>query len=125
MNGRESLFPTVPRERAEYLLHHWTEPAFARTWQQDAAIGCARDVLALLDELDRLRAARSHADSAWLEAQERRLAAEAAASRYEQALLQIAEFPGKGAAGTGAAGWLLTLEAPEIARAALATGAAE
>lgn len=35
-------------------------------------------------------------------------------------LERIAAMPGKGVSGTGATGWLLTLEAPEIAAAALA-----
>ncbi len=37
----------------------------------------------------------------------------------EEVLRTISKMAGPGAAGTGAAGWLLTLNAPEIARAAL------
>lgn len=39
--------------------------------------------------------------------------------RYRAALDRICEMPGKGLGGTGAAGWLLTLDAPDVARTAL------
>jgi hypothetical protein len=51
-------------ESAQYLIDHWTEPAFARSWQHDSAIARSKDVLALLAEVERLREERDQAREA-------------------------------------------------------------
>lgn len=47
-------------------------------------------------------------------------AALAESARMREALERISKMAGPGESGTGAAGWILTLQAPQIARAALA-----
>ncbi len=52
------------RRDAEWLLHHWTEPAFARTRLQEVAVSVARSVPALLAKLEQAERERDEARTA-------------------------------------------------------------